>query len=213
MRPWIAAGTLALFALAGCADVPPSRAYVLLTDKMEETSQLALYREDLESGDAALLDGKVNVAETYYRKEPACERVRADGYPTPAESAALRRWAATRVAYFEQFHSLELKTGAASDHVSPLAERYVAALRDDLDYSTMLIDDLAAGKMTYCEFATRQKAAILASHDRAAPLRNQMIAAMRDNGYGGGTGLSQGLVGGGGLGFVNGSSGPNQIIH
>jgi hypothetical protein len=68
-------------------------------------------------------------------------------------------------------------------------------------------DDLAAGKMTYCEFATKQKAAILASRDRATPLRKKMLTAMRDNGYAGGTGLGASV---GFSGFTAGSSGPGS---
>lgn len=215
MRLFIAAGLL--LALAGCSDTPPSKSYVLLSDKLEETNQLALYQEDLDSDDVALLDGKINFKETYFRKEPACERIRAggDSVPTREESSALRRWAAIRVAYFEQFHSLELKTGDASDKVAPLAERYVEALRDDLDYSTALIDGLAAGKMTYCQFATKQKAAILASHDRVTPLRKEMVMvmAMREAGYGGGTGLYSFGGGGGFIGITDGSTGPGSIGH
>ena len=212
---WITAGLL--LALAGCADNPPSKPYVLLSDKLEETNQLALYREDLDSDDVALLDGKINFKETYFRKEPACDRIRAggDSVPTREESSALRRWGAMRVAYFEQFHGLELKTGDASNKVAPLAARYVEALRDDLDYSTALIDDLAAGKMTYCQFATRQKAAILASHDRATPLRKEMLAAMREAGYRAGTGLNPlwGVASVGFTGFASGSNGPGSIGH
>ena len=59
--------------------------------------------------------------------------------PTPKESASLRRWAALRAAYFEQFHTIELKTAAASERVVPLAQRYVEALREDLTRSTALI--------------------------------------------------------------------------
>lgn len=217
MRSVVACGLLLV--LAGCANNPPSKSYVLLSDKMEETNQLALYREDLDSDDVALLDGKVNFKETYFRKEPACERIRVggDSVPTREESSALRRWAAMRIGYFEQFHSLELKTGDASDKVAPLAERYVEALRDDLDYSTALIDGLAAGKMTYCEFATRQKAAILASHDRVTPLRKEMVAAMRENGYatptGGNTLWGVASVGSGAFIGGGGSSGPGSIGH
>src|SRR5579859_7918289 len=117
MRTGIAAGLL--FALAGCADVPQSHGYLLLSNQLEEQSQFLLYRDELNSGDIAILRGKINFAETYYPKLPACRLVMGNGYPTPAESAALRRWAAVRAAYFEQFYTLELRTTAGSDKVAP----------------------------------------------------------------------------------------------
>lgn len=208
MRSWIVAAGV-VFALAGCSDVPRSHAYRLFSDKLDEGSQYAAYRDDLDSDDIALLDGKINFKETYHRETPACRHIEAaNEYPTPAESAALRRWAAVRAAFFEQFYSLELKTVAPSDKVLPLAQLYVAALEDDLDYSTALIDDLAAGKMTYCQFAERQKEAILASHDRVTPLRKEMQAAMKDDHYFDGTGIGTGGPVAGG-----GSSGPANAVR
>ena len=191
MRSWIAAA--AILVLSGCAQIPPSRAYVLMSTGMDEKAELSRYRAELGSGDIALLDGKINFSETYYRGEPACTHLTANGYPTPAESAALLRWAMMRTAYFEQFHALELKAGAASDKVAPLTQRYVDALEEDLRHTAALIADLADGNMTYCEFAIRHKAAVLASSDRAQPLHKEMIAAMTEEHYFDGTGLGGGI--------------------
>jgi hypothetical protein len=192
MRSWIVAG--AVFALAGCSEIPSSHAYVLMSDRMDEKSQLSRYNAELASGDIALLDGKVNLFETFNRAAPPCEHLTADGYPTSAESAALRRWAELRAAYFERYHTLELRTGAASDKVAPLAQRYVDALKEDLRRSTTLIFDLADGKLSYCQFAARQKEATIASSDRARPLHKEMIAAMVEEHYFEGTGLGGGVA-------------------
>ena len=189
MRSWIVASTLVL-TLAACADTPQSRSYTLISDKLDESRQLARYRDELDSDDIALLDGKINFTETYYRDTPACKRIK-DGYATPEESAALRRWSVVRAAYFQEFHALELRTGAASDKVAPLAMRYVDSLEEDLRLTTALIGDLADGKISYCQFATRQKAAIIESVDHATPLRQEMIAAMGEENYYGGNGLGR----------------------
>jgi hypothetical protein len=213
MRCWLFA---AILALPGCAGVPPSRAYVLMSDQMDEKTLVTRYRTELDSGDIALLAGKINFNETYYRAAPACELLKADGYPTPAESAALRRWAELRTVYFEQFHTLELKTAAASDKVAPLARRYVDALEEDLQRSTALIAALADGKMTYCEFATRHKEAVIASSDRAMPLHRDMTAAMAEEHYFDGTGLSGGVENGPtfyGFGLTGGGSSPGAHMH
>ncbi len=213
MRPTIAVA--ALLALTACAEVPSSRAYVLMSANLDEKTQLVRYQAQLDDADIALLDGKINVTETYYRGAPPCTHIKSDGYPTPAESAALRRWAALRAAYFEQFYALELRTGAASEKVAPLTQRYVDALREDLQHSTALISGLAAGEMTYCEFATRQKDATIASSDRAGPLHKEMIAAMAEEHYFDGTGLSGGISDGPasfGLGIGMGSS-PGGHMH
>lgn len=213
MRSWIVAG--ALLALTGCTDIPSSRAYVLMSDRMDEKTELSRYNAELGSDDFARLDGKINFSEIYYRGAPACERLTADGYPTPAESAALRRWAAVRAAYFEQYHTIELKIGAASEKVAPLAQRYVGALEEDLRRSTALISDLADGRMTYCEFATRQKDAAIASSDRARPLHKEMVAAMVEEHYFEGTGLGGGVAEGAafyGMG-ITGPGGPAGAAH
>lgn len=190
MRSWIAAGTLVL-TLTACADVTPSRSYTLYSDKLDETSQLSRYRGELSDSDIALLDGKITFTETYYRDAPACKRIK-DGYPTPAESVALRHWSEIRASYFQEFHALELKTGAASDKVAPIALRYIDSLEEDLRLSTALIGDLADGKISYCQFATLQKAQIIASTDHAAPLRHEMIAMMAQENYSNPTGVANG---------------------
>jgi hypothetical protein len=199
MRSWIAAAGLVL-ALGGCAEVPQSHGYELLSAELDGQSQYVSYISELQSDDIALLRGKVNFREAYRRGGSPCQGLRAPtAYPTPEESVALRRWSAVRAAFFEQVDALELKTAETSDTVAPLARLYVAALEDELDYSTALIDGLAAGKMTYCQFATRQKEAILASHDQVALLRRNMVTAMIDDYYFDGTGLARhpGLVKGG----------------
>ena len=193
MRSWIAAA--AILALTGCTGNPPSRAYLVMSASEDEKAELARYRADLDTTDIAPLHGKINFLETYYRGEPACLHLGAgaDSRPTPAEADALRRWAKMRTAYFEQFHALELKTGAASSKVAPLTQRYVDALREDLRHTTALIADLADGKMTYCEFAARHKEAVLGSFDRALPLRKEMVAAMTEEHYFEGTGINGGI--------------------
>ena len=196
MRSWIAAtAAAAVLALTGCTANPPSRAYLALSAGEDEKAELARYRAELDDADIAPLHGKINFLETYYRGEPACQHLRADAdrRPTPAEAESLRRWAKMRTAYFERFHALELKTGAASDKVAPLTQRYVDALEEDLRRTTALIAELADGKMTYCEFATRHKEAVLGSYDRALPLRKEMVAAMTEEHYFEGTGLSGGI--------------------
>ena len=209
MRSWIAVA--ALFALGGCAEDQRSHAYVQMSTSLAEKTEYAHYQAQLDSADIALLDGKINFTEFYWRENPACANIRAEGYPTPAESAALKRWAVLRAAYFERFYALELKNGAASDKVAPLTQRYVESLREDLKGSTALISSLADGKMTYCEFATRQKASIIASTERAGPLHKKMTLAMAEEHYFDGTGLAGGIENGPSfymLGLNNGNGNP-----
>lgn len=162
----------ALLALAGCAQTSPS--YIARTDKQSEVRLRDEYNDDIAGPDFAVLAGKVDLTETFRHDQPACQGIAADAYPTPAESAALRRWTELRMGYFLGSEALQIRAAAVSEKATPTVHRYVSLLDDGLKRSTALISDLADGKMTYCQFAEADKALTESVIAEAGPLHAEL---------------------------------------
>lgn len=177
MRQWII--ICVFLALAGCADNPPSRAYLALSDRLEAGSLRARYHDALDDPEFAPLREHVNLTETYEPgTPPPCEDAGRDGYPTLVEKGALRRWVELRTAYFSGIDTLQVRGAETSRGAAPAAWHYETALSEALRLSNEAISDLADGKMTYCQFARRDKALAYYSKWRTLPLRGDMEAAM-----------------------------------
>lgn len=183
MRSLIAIGLV--LTLVACADNPPSRAYLALSDRLDTGTLRSRYHSILDADEFAPLRGHVDLSETFDRGGlPPCENTRLDGYPTPTESGALRSWIALRTAYFTRVDLLQTRAAETSSEAAPAARRYETALSDALQLSTAAISDLADGKITYCQFARRDKVLAYSAKGQALPLRDDMEAAMTGFGPG-----------------------------
>ena len=165
------------FALAGCAG--ESEGYLAHNDKMAETQLRKDYIADIDGPDFALLKGRVDLAETFRPGVPACQGIVADGYPTPGESAALRRWIELRTAYYLGAEALRIRAAAVSEKMTPIVHRYVAITEDGRKRATALIEDLADDKLTYCSFAEANKTLTESILTEAEPLRAELVSDSR----------------------------------
>ena len=176
MRSWIVA--VAVLALAGCAETTPSRSYLALSDQLELANMRSRYFNDLDAAELSPLKGRVDLSETFKWSLNSCEEASLDGYPGPAEQLALRRWIELRTAYYMGSEVLETRAAGSSSQTAEAAYRYADSLHQTLKLSTALISDLADGKMTYCQFARRDRALVAYNKEQTQPLRDDFYAAM-----------------------------------
>jgi hypothetical protein len=156
--------------LAGCAANPPSQTYLAINSMLEAGKMRTQYRSDLDSADFAPIRGRVDLAESFERGLPACTEASLDGYPTPEEQTALRRWAELRTAYLIGLDALQVSAGETSRATAPVTWRISVALAKGRQDSTRMIADLIDGRLTYCQFATRDRNLPYVAERRTQPL-------------------------------------------
>lgn len=176
MRSLIVA--VAALALAGCAETAPSRSYLALSDQLELANMRSRYFNDLDATELSPLRGRVDLSENFKWSKTSCEDAALDGYPSPDEQIALRHWIELRTAYYMGSEVLETRAAGSSSDTAQAAHRYADSLNETLKLSTALISDLADGKMTYCQFAHRDKALVAYAKEQTQPLRDDFYAAM-----------------------------------
>lgn len=167
----------AVLLLAGCADNPPSRTYLAFADHLELGELRVHYAQAIESDALAPLADKVNLAENFGPGQPPCDDARMNRAPTPEESSALRHWMELRTAYYTGLAALRARADEASPQAAPAAHRYETGLLEDVRRSAALIWDLADGKITYCQFASRDKVLTYYARRREGLLRDNMVLA------------------------------------
>jgi len=168
MRAWVVVGLV--LALAGCAGNPPSQSYLAVNSMLEATKMRAQYRADLESAEFAPIRARVDLAESFETGAPACRDASLDGHPTEEERAALRRWDELRTGYLIGLDALQVRTGENWHATGPVNWRISAALAKGRQDSARLIGDLIEGRITYCQFASRDRALPYVAARRTQPL-------------------------------------------
>ncbi|GEM_PF-3011689 len=168
MRTWVVIGLV--LALAGCAGNPPSQSYLAVNSMLEAGKMRTQYRSDLDSAEFAPIRARVDLAESFERGLPACQDGTLDGYVTPDQQVALRRWEELRTAYLIGLDALEVHAGESSRATAPAFWRISAALAKGRQDSTRMINDLIEGRITYCQFAARDRNLPYVAARRTQPL-------------------------------------------
>lgn len=164
-----------LLFMAGCSDQADYRRQQEAALRHQEFVEArAQYRATLKDSSLDAIRDKLPLSEDFLRDRPACADTSLNAYPTSAERAAIRKWADLRTAY-------EAKSDALSAPLPDLTERLAAM---DRSYRAMIfsashavaqnIQELAEGRITYCQFAAAAKEITEHALIQAAPLRAEI---------------------------------------
>ncbi len=152
----LVAATIMLLALAGCADTT-SRARLARQQLREAEAVEAIYDQALAAPSFALLADKVNLREVYHRGEAPCAAIKEDRLPTAEERVALRQWASLRQSYLVKLDDILLGEPSGSSHAKRLIAQFDVVTDNALRSQSVLIEKLADGDLTYCQFAEFDK--------------------------------------------------------
>lgn len=152
----LTAVTCLILALAGCADSTPG--YVAAKEQAQAARELRTrYDADLDNPAFAILAGKVDLHQSYTAAENPCAGLGQDRYATAEERAALKQWAALRGAYVGRYEAIVMQEPDGSSQVKRAADEFDAVVDNGLRSQSVLISNLAEGRMTYCQFAAEDK--------------------------------------------------------
>jgi hypothetical protein len=134
----------------------------------------ARYYAALSAPSFAIFADKIDLHEIYAPDKDPCAAIREDRIPTAEESVSLRQWAEMRASYEARILAVITTEPSGSSQTKSQVARLDALEDNGLRTQTVLISNLADGRLTYCQFATLDKALTQDIVRQAAALRRSM---------------------------------------
>jgi hypothetical protein len=143
--------------LAGCASTADKQASIEREQAM--TTKFDRYQAQLADPALDAIRDKVTLTETRHNRVNVCATPAAAKFPTPAERAAIQSWSASRASYVSYLKDMEpVSITTQSNKLADIQRHYFDTLLTAADQVSASIDDLAKGRINYCQFSEQENA-------------------------------------------------------
>lgn len=169
-------GLALMLALCGCGET--KNQYQFSQELDRQVQQIAdlrgQYAQQMSDKSYDLIRDRIALSGSYPRLGSPCSGAATDTYPSEAEKAAIRRWAATRSGFIAKLAVLAAPPKDATERTARFMTQFDKSNFEMAAEISTKIDDLARGGMTYCQFAQAANQINRQAHRQSAGYRNAL---------------------------------------
>jgi hypothetical protein len=167
-------GLAIVLALCGCGETKNQYQFSQELDRqVQQIAELrSQYARQMSDSSFDLIRDRISLSGSYPRLGSPCAGAATETYPTEAEKAALRRWAAARSAFIAKLAVLAAPPPDATVRMARFMTEFDKANFEKAGEISAKIDELSQGGLTYCQFARAANAINRQAHRENAGYRN-----------------------------------------
>lgn len=163
-----------VLALCGCAENKNQYKFAEeLDQQVQQISDLrGQYAQQMSDHSYDLIRDRISLTGSYPRLGSPCSGAATETYPTEAEKAAIKRWAAARSAFITKLSALAAPPPNATERMARFMTQFDKSNFEMAGQISLKLDELSQGGMTYCQFAQAANRINRDAHRQGAGYKN-----------------------------------------